>query len=269
MNHYRPQMYELAKAYDLLVAGQPIEARHLALPTISLLNSEIVEAARQAFDFQPAYREIYLNSHEHFKVLQSPAFERTSLSSVTVLGFNIPFGSRTGAYTCIGTMVRNGKQYDYRDSDPNPRAVKALAFLASIVALRRVPPTSRALVVSAPSSAQSTNMLPSSLAELVCATNPLKFEKTPRHAIRRVRDYGQLKAIPDPIDRMAQVKLAMSAESAVFQNRYVLILDDLLQTGATLQETARALQAAGAREVHAITMESSVRFARRILDQRV
>ena len=75
-----------------------------------------------------------------------------------------------------------------------------------------------------------------------------------RRLLRRVRDTRELGRL-SPAARLVEVAGAFAvAGAARLHGRRVLLLDDVFTTGATLNECARVLRAAGAREVRVIAL---------------
>lgn len=76
--------------------------------------------------------------------------------------------------------------------------------------------------------------------------------------LRRVRPTVQQVGL-DHIAREANVRGAFRWDDGVAAPRSVLLIDDVLTTGSTMRECARALRAAGVREVHALALASGDR----------
>ena len=79
-----------------------------------------------------------------------------------------------------------------------------------------------------------------------------------RRLLQRIRDTREL-GRQGPAARQAEVAGAFAvASGARVRGRRVLLLDDVFTTGATLNECARALRAAGAREVRVVALARAV-----------
>lgn len=76
----------------------------------------------------------------------------------------------------------------------------------------------------------------------------------PRHWVRRVRDTGTQTHLTAS-QRMANVKGVFEVvRSQAIRGQRLLLVDDVMTTGATVNECARVLKKAGAASVHVITV---------------
>ncbi len=73
------------------------------------------------------------------------------------------------------------------------------------------------------------------------------------NALRRVRATDQ-QALLSPVQRLTNVRDAFSANRELLHGKRVMIIDDVLTTGATLTECASACRQAGAAGVAALTL---------------
>jgi ComF family protein len=74
-----------------------------------------------------------------------------------------------------------------------------------------------------------------------------------RGAARRTRNTPPLVKTMGRAERLDVMRGAFAARPAAVEGRAVLLVDDVVTTGATLSACAEALLAAGARSVHAVT----------------
>lgn len=135
--------------------------------------------------------------------------------------------------------------------------------LAADAGLRRAALSPPLLVVPAPSSPASIRargrdpwreVVTEALADepRLCLLRPLVLR-------RRVRDQAGL----DAADRAANLAGAMTVRRPIdLTGRALVIADDVVTTGVTLAEAARALRAAGAADVRAVVIAATARRAR-------
>lgn len=76
-------------------------------------------------------------------------------------------------------------------------------------------------------------------------------------ALRRVRDTASQVDL-NAQERRANVEAAFEADPTVFHRKRVLVIDDVLTTGATLSACADALRAAGATHIYGATVAGAV-----------
>jgi ComF family protein len=80
-------------------------------------------------------------------------------------------------------------------------------------------------------------------------------------SLLRIRDTASQSSMHDRKERAANVEDAFRASRRhPFSGKRVCLVDDVVTTGATLASCARALQAAGAREVTAVTVARTVHW---------
>jgi ComF family protein len=78
-----------------------------------------------------------------------------------------------------------------------------------------------------------------------------ELEIQPVPLLKKIRHNRRQSGIPDAAMRRANVLGAYRAENlSQIQGKKILLLDDVLTTGATVEECARVLLTAGAKEVH-------------------
>lgn len=82
-----------------------------------------------------------------------------------------------------------------------------------------------------------------------------------RHALQRVRE-TEAQTHLDAAQRRANVRNAFLADARV-KGRAVVLLDDVITTGATVRSAARALRRAGAREVRVLAVARAPRRGRK------
>ena len=80
------------------------------------------------------------------------------------------------------------------------------------------------------------------------------WDTKPQPLLRKTRDNPPQSGLCGPAARRANVLGIYEAEEARCAGRRVLLVDDIVTTGATLEECARTLREAGAAEVLALTL---------------
>ena len=78
--------------------------------------------------------------------------------------------------------------------------------------------------------------------------------ETGERALRRTRYTERQVSLTNRAARRRNVQGAFAADPAICAGRTVMLVDDVCTTGATLSAAARALQAAGARQVYAAVL---------------
>jgi predicted amidophosphoribosyltransferase len=96
------------------------------------------------------------------------------------------------------------------------------------------------------------------VARHLAARDPIVFR--PR-ALRRVRRTAAQAGLSD-VERIKNVQGAFAAPAGSLRGQRVLLVDDVMTTGATLASAAAALKAAGASYVGALTLARAVRWTR-------
>lgn len=146
-----------------------------------------------------------------------------------------------GRHTPIGALVRSGKHYGNETPDPAAAAALARQFQLWVPVLaRRAAFRPLDSVVAIPSTRQHPN-LPSLLAAAAAATLDLPFVED---ALERGSAARQVKFTP-PEERSSLLAGAFRAHES-WSARRVLLVDDLIQTGAT---AAAAIAALGSQHV--------------------
>ncbi|MBU6370785.1 MAG: ComF family protein [Patescibacteria group bacterium] len=68
-------------------------------------------------------------------------------------------------------------------------------------------------------------------------------------AVRKVKDTPHQARSRNRAERLANLEDSFAAEEKIIRGRNVIVLDDVITTGATMREMSRALRAAGAKKV--------------------
>ena len=86
--------------------------------------------------------------------------------------------------------------------------------------------------------------------ELLCREIGKRLGTEPVRTLRKIKNPPAQSALPDPAQRRANVSGAYAPQNpACFAGKRVLLIDDIVTTGATLSECSRTLLLAGASDV--------------------
>lgn len=79
------------------------------------------------------------------------------------------------------------------------------------------------------------------------------------NAIRRTKQYAELKSVQDPEERRRLLDGAFEVNAARVHGHHLLLLDDLYRSGATINAIGEALVSAGAEGVYALALTQTRR----------
>lgn len=159
-----------------------------------------------------------------------------------------------GDRSTIGDFVRRAKIYSLCSPPPDPTARLALYSLAGLIGGTIVVAKGIHVVVNVPkSSVASLNDLPRKLAWHVSETVP-NVKLAPPDSLKKKRKTLSAKGQSDGQDWWRQMQGAVAAAPAMFEGRNVLVIDDVIGTGVTMFECARALTQVGAHSVYGLAL---------------
>lgn len=162
-----------------------------------------------------------------------------------------------GERTPIGQLVREAKPYDQAGS-PGDR-VKAVSLAARMAELVREHPTYRQaelLLAVPPSNPNKAFDLPTLLAEEIAR---LTGQGVATAGLKKVRDTRPMKACRTIKEKIDNLTGAFGADPAVFGGRSVIIVDDIYETGFSLNEVGRTVRQANATLVVGLAATKTVR----------
>ena len=153
--------------------------------------------------------------------------------------------SPTGGYerTRIGQLVRIAKPYDRNhNSGDRVTAEKLASELAQFISQH--PTYRRADLITAvpPSNANKPFDLPIVLVQEIAKITGITVAPTVAKS-RKTRPMKECRTVQEKVDNLSGV---FSADCGVFGRRTVILVDDIYETGFTINEVGRALKTAGA-----------------------
>ena len=136
-------------------------------------------------------------------------------------------------------------------------------FLAEALIDRRpFPETDWDLVVAVPSSTSATRKRGYSPVSLLAKKFAKRCELNYSSLALRSRGPRKAQARMSPEARLRNIANAFLAKPSLVENKNILLIDDVITTGASIWEAARVLQEAGARSVDAYTLTRSAQFGK-------
>lgn len=151
--------------------------------------------------------------------------------------------------TSLGCLVEAAK-----DRDDSAARARIVDEVHTWVADGRLEVDPDAIVVGIPSSPDRPNLLVTAVARAIAtATGSVSVDAVVRHRVTgRLRDL-------DPTERMATVLAADYEVVQDVEGRHVVLVDDVVLSGTTLDHVADLLLAAGAASVRAVAIARSRR----------
>lgn len=154
----------------------------------------------------------------------------------------------------VGQCLREAKNYEGEPLQPNSDARLALACLAGLIGGTIVMAKHIDVLVSAPrSSTKSPNDLPGFLVSAISRTVPT-VETAASNSLWKRRATVPAKGQQNAHEWSKHFRHAVEADPNDFVGKTVLIVDDVIGTGITMFECARALNAAGARSIFGLAL---------------
>jgi predicted amidophosphoribosyltransferase len=161
------------------------------------------------------------------------------------------------SHSTLGKLVHAAKQYGFSPATIDSLDIQRLASLLE----RALHETCSCLewdVVTAVPSSRGTNQLPGLLAREVSEILGLSaFES---HCINYVRVTREMKNLHSPTEKILNVQNAMIARKDLLDGKRVLIIDDVVETGITLSEAARACLGASAASVSIAALSKTLKY---------
>ncbi len=159
--------------------------------------------------------------------------------------------------TPIAQLVREAKPYDTGwNAGSREKAAKLATMLIDFI---RVHPTySRVpLVAAVPASNPNKPFdLPTFLVEQIAAATGKEIVTA---SIRKTRQTQPMKSFATLADKVANIKDAFQVDQARLTGNRIILIDDIYQTGTSINEVSRALRSAGVRQVFGLTLTKTIR----------
>jgi hypothetical protein len=159
--------------------------------------------------------------------------------------------------TPIAQMVREAKPYDSGwNAGSKEKAVKLATMLTDFI---RIHPTFARVPLVAAVPASNPNKpfdLPTFLVELIAAETGKEIVSA---SIRKTRPTQPMKSFAAMVDKAANIKDAFQVDPARIAGNEIILIDDIYQTGTSINEVTRALRSAGVRHVFGLALTKTIR----------
>jgi hypothetical protein len=214
----------------------------------------------------PSFSQIWLPGGQPIKVLRCNGFASTSVSSCVAAGWHTVKRRSAFQKTMIGNWVYHSKVYSgtARQTDEDARS----AAIVMLTLLRVSIPEFSACdyIVAATSSNASRLSLPESWSAVM--SRLAGVDAPPVNALFKTRSNMSMKNFRTLDEKRKGILKTMKADRQTFQGKKVLVIDDILDSGYTVREAARALREAQAAEVHVVTLTKTHDFLDQTLGTR-
>jgi hypothetical protein len=182
---------------------------------------------------------------EFCRLLQAAVFIDDDLDESFALAFHTQT-STTGGYerTDIGRLVYEAKPYDRtRHPGDRQRAAELGALMARFIQQHATYRSANLLVAIPPSNPNKDYDLPALLAEEIARQTGIAADPG---TLRKTRDTRPMKDCRTVQEKIDNLKYAFAADAAVVRDRKVILVDDIYQTGFSINEVCRILRGQGA-----------------------
>ncbi|HUU02405.1 MAG TPA: hypothetical protein VM425_13255 [Myxococcota bacterium] len=190
---------------------------------------------------------------------------RDCLALSFAMDYEREYGNPDNDQTETGALRASAKTYGgLRPTDTSMRAADNLASrLAGFIRDIRAYNYSQCVVAVPPSSLSKPFDLPTHLAKTVAAE--LQWADL-SSAVRTVKERPQLKNLPVG-EKLEALDGTVKVESEAVKGRVVTLIDDLYQSGVTMNYVAMKLQKAGARAILGLACEKTLRNDDNVQDE--
>lgn len=163
--------------------------------------------------------------------------------------------------TQYGQLVRDAKPYDRGWNAGSQSKAAELAQLM-VTFIQAHPTYAKADILAAvpPSNPNKPFDLPTYLVETISQSTNQTIATASLRKVRTTRQMKECRTIQEKIDN---IKDAFEVEAATFNGKTIILVDDIYQTGFSINEVGRVLKQAGARYVFGLVSTIILRFIRR------
>ncbi|MFH1861615.1 MAG: phosphoribosyltransferase family protein [bacterium] len=186
---------------------------------------------------------------EFLHLLRRTLSIENSLDECYTLGWHSKSGGVGKPYlTALGQWVRMAKSYGTDRIERGDRQIAGLIADQMVEFVQRHPlyRHSAGLVAVPPSNPEKAFDLPEAIASMVAADCGIPFLKD---ALYKQRITAQMKRCLTLEEKRDNIADSIGAQAEMVQGKRLLLIDDILESGVTLEETCRALRRAGVAEI--------------------
>lgn len=183
----------------------------------------------------------------------------TALDACFALGWHSkPGAPGKPALTTLGQWVHMAKSYgtDSYSSGSHPVADLIADQMAEFVRRHPLYRSCDGIIAVLPSNPEKVFDLPTSLAEFLAEDSGIPFL---RDVIYKVRLTAQMKFCPTLEDKLDNVSGSIGVNPEKVRGKRLLIVDDIIESGVTLAETARSLREAGVAETFGLAVTKTLK----------
>jgi hypothetical protein len=177
-------------------------------------------------------------------LLQTAVFIDDDLDESFALGMHTQT-SAAGGYerTELGQLVYGAKSYGPHHPGDKQRAVELATRLAQFILQHPTYRRADFLATVPPSNLNKAYDLPSLLAEVIAGQVGIAMV---RNAVSKARDTRPMKDCRTVQEKIDNLKDAFVGDSTLVKDKTVILVDDIYETGFSIDEVGRALHGAGA-----------------------
>jgi Phosphoribosyl transferase domain len=181
------------------------------------------------------------------KLLQNVVFIDDDLDESFALAFHTKTSATGYKRTQMGQLVRDAKPYDMGwNAGSQSKAQELAALMVEFIQSHPTYTQADLILAVPPSNPNKPFDLPTFLVETIVQSTSQTPATTSIRKVRITRPMKECRTIQEKIDN---IKDAFALDASIFQGKNVIIVDDIYQTGFSINELGRILQQAGAKLV--------------------